>query len=102
MKEKLRVLFAVQNLVRGGAEQLSVDICNELIKHPDVEVLLVSFSEENEFVAETKHIPIAICNSDVRLSLLRKNSINLDEFRNITRNFKPHVIHSNVYKCELI
>ncbi|MDR1762026.1 MAG: glycosyltransferase family 4 protein [Bacteroidales bacterium] len=98
----MKILYFVQSLVRGGAERLIIDICTELQKRKGIEYLIVSFSEQNDYPESTSDLNIAYCNASIQLSLFRKNIVKIDELLNIIQDFKPDIIHSNVYLCELL
>lgn len=102
MVKKLKVLFLVQSLESGGAEKLIIDVSKEMAKRSDVEFLIASLSSKNDFVKTANNLPVKICNSYVRLSLSGKNNIDVEEFDKLISDFKPDVIHSNVYYCELV
>jgi glycosyltransferase involved in cell wall biosynthesis len=98
----MRILYLVQSLIRGGAERLVIDICIELQKRKDVEYLIVGFSEQNDYLESTSNLNIKYCNAKILLSLFGKNIVEIDELLNIIKEFKPDIIHSNVYLCELL
>ena len=45
----MKILHIIPSLRKGGAERLVLDICNEVINQQNIEVKLVTFSEENEY-----------------------------------------------------
>ena len=45
----LKVLHIIPNLLKGGAERLVLDICNELEKRVDVKVKLITFRNDNDY-----------------------------------------------------
>ena len=98
----MRILFLVQSLGKGGAERLILDICNELNNRQGIEHLIISFSKQNDYPTLSKQVNYVVCNSSVQLSLLKTNKIDIDAYLKIVQDFKPDVIHSNVYKTELI
>ena len=71
----MKVLHLIRSLQKAGAEKICVDICTELNKREDIEVLLVSMSSENDFEKLTKNIPFKIINSKVLPSITGKSNI---------------------------
>ena len=71
----MKVLHLIRSLKKGGAEKICVDICTELNRRKDLEVLLVSMSAENAFKNYTQKIPFKIINSKVLPSITRKSII---------------------------
>ena len=51
----MKVLHLIRSLQKAGAEKICVDICTELNKREDIEVLLVSMSSENDFEKLTSY-----------------------------------------------
>jgi len=100
--QKLKILYCVQSLGRGGAERLILDICTELNNRSDVDYLLVSFSPVNEYQLLSENVKIKYCNSNITLSILKRNVIQIESLQQILSDFKPDIIHSNVYVCELL
>ncbi len=98
---KIRVLHAIPNLAKAGAERMAVEICYGLSKRDDFEVLLVSFSPFNAFQKYTCHFQYKVCDSYVKLSILGKTEIKLDSFIKIVNEFKPDIIHSHLFRADL-
>ena len=100
--KKLRILHTIKGLGKAGAERLSLDICNELHKRDDIEVLLISMSNENAYPFLTETIPFKIISSKVRPSISGKSIIDTKEYVEIVQNFKPDIIHSHLFRTELL
>lgn len=98
----MRILFFVQGLVNGGAERLMLDVCIELNKRKSVEYLLVGFSDVNQYKELSQQVPYHVCVASIELSLLKRNQIHIESLQKIIKDFKPDIIHSNVYLCELL
>ena len=60
IEKKIKVIHIIRSLIRTGAERISLDICNELNKREDVEVLFISMSLINEYEELTKKYTIQI------------------------------------------
>jgi len=100
--KKLRILHTIKGLGKAGAERLSLDICNELHKRDDIEVLLISMNNENAYPFLTETIPFKIISSKVRPSISGKSIIDTKEYVEIVQNFKPDIIHSHLFRTELL
>ena len=98
----LKIIYVVQSLVKGGAERMVLEICNELEKRKNIDALIISLSPLNQYIQLSKKMQIVICDSKVELSVSKKNLIEVSSFIKIVEAFNPNVIHSNVYKSELI
>jgi glycosyltransferase involved in cell wall biosynthesis len=111
-KEKLRVLLTANTMTHGGgAETLVFDIFNALKRRPDVHVKLVTFQKAfDRSINDSTHLEDVLlkdpdfCNSSshVNLSVTKPNKTDVGHFRGIVKDFKPHVIHSNLFIAELI
>ena len=101
----MRILHVIPNLLKGGAQRLAVDICNEFAKTEKVECKLVVLSNsngKNEFAYCSSNIEIIYCNVRFKLSFLRSNIIEIEEYEKVINEFKPNIIHSHLYFAELI
>ena len=99
----MKILQVIPNLLKGGAQRLIIDICNELIKYSEVEcMLLVLTNSRNEFQHISKNLNIIHLNVKFHLSIFRKSNIDIDGYEEIVSRFKPDVIHSHLYFSELI
>ena len=82
---KIKVLHLIRSLKKAGAEKICVDICNELNRRENLEVLLVSMSTENAFKNFTQKIPFKIINSKVLPSITKESIIETKEYE---KNFR--------------
>ena len=99
----MRILHVIPNLLKGGAQRLAIDICNELTKIDKVECKLLVLSEsKNEFNYCSSNIQIIYCKVKFKLSFFRRNIIEIDEYEKIVNEFNPEIIHSHLYFAELI
>jgi glycosyltransferase involved in cell wall biosynthesis len=98
----LKILHIIPNLVKGGAQRITIDICRELSKRPGIEVKLIYFSGVNEFEFLTKDIDIEHISITFKLSFRKKSQINLTAYEKLVDAFQPDVIHSHLYLAELI
>ena len=110
--EKLRVLITANTMTHGGgAETLVFDIFNELKLRPQVHVKLITFHKaQDSTIKSSTHLEDILlqdpdfcnCSSSVSLSVTKSNKVNLSHFIQIVNDFKPHIIHSNLFIAELI
>lgn len=100
--KKIKVLYIISSLRRGGAERLLVDICNELHKRAEIDYLILSLSSINEYIAEAKELNIKNINATVQLSIFKKTKTALTEYIEIITSFKPDIIHSHLYVSEIV
>ena len=99
----MKVLQVIPNLLKGGAQRLVIDICNDLINYSEVEcVLLVLTNSKNEFHHISKNINIVYLNVTFNLSVFKKSNIDINEYEKIVNEFRPDIIHSHLYFAELI
>jgi glycosyltransferase involved in cell wall biosynthesis len=98
----MRILHIIPNLVKGGAQRIAIDICIELNQRQGVEVCLVYFEGENEFSFLTHAIDVQRIKIQFELSFRKKNQLNLDEYEQLVDAFQPDIIHSHLYRAELI
>lgn len=98
----LRILHIIRSLHRSGAEKICIDICTELNKRKDIQVLLVSMSPENDFEKLTSNIPFTVINSKVFPSISGKSVIETKEYEKILDDFKPYIVHSHLFWSELL
>jgi len=96
----LKILFAITNLNKGGAERIALDICNELKSRSNVELKLVVFEAQNEYPFLTKDLDIILCNSKISYSILGKDKHEVSRFEAIVNDFKPNVIHTHLQVAE--
>jgi glycosyltransferase involved in cell wall biosynthesis len=100
--KKMKVLHVIRSLHKAGAEKLCIDICRELHKRPEIEVLLVSMSPINQFEDLTKDLPLRFIDSKVFPSILGKNTIDINEYLKVVEEFKPDIIHTHLFWTELL
>lgn len=98
----MRILHIIPRLNKGGAERLCLDICNQLQKHSDVQVRLISFSDENNYPFLTGNIDWQVIPASVRLSVLHKNVLNVEALQKAIEDFAPYVIHTHLFEAEIV
>ncbi len=97
--------------ISGGAEALVLNMFYGLKKRPGVKVKLVTFKK----LARSTGYDISgiegplnqdpdflDSNSYVNLSVTKPNKIDVSDFADLVKSFKPHVIHSHLFASEMI
>jgi len=99
----MKILHVIPNLLKGGAQRLVIDICNEISKKDSLECkILVLNKSNNEFHYCSSTLDITYCSVSFKLSIFKKNQINIDSYENFIDEFKPEIIHSHLYFSELV
>ncbi|MDX2359903.1 MAG: glycosyltransferase family 4 protein [Crocinitomicaceae bacterium] len=98
----IKIIQVIPNLRKGGAERLVLDICHALSKQKHIEVLLVTFSSENEYEFLTRSINWEVVNVQVKPSMSGKSISNVLELQAIIDLFKPNIVHSHLFESEIV
>jgi len=98
----LRILHIIPRLRKGGAERLCLDICHQLQKRCDVQIRLITFSDENQYPFLTQQIDWQVVPASVQLSVFRKNQLNVDALQKAIDDFAPDVIHTHLFEAEIV
>jgi len=99
----MKILHVIPNLLKGGAQRLVIDICNELSKKESLECkILVLSKSNNEFQYCSSKLDITFYEVKFQLSMLKKNQIEISSYENFIDEFKPDIIHSHLYFSELV
>lgn len=98
----LKVLYIIPRLLKGGAERLCLDICNQLHNRSDVQVKLITFSVENAYPFLTENIDWQVIASQVKLSMHRRNQIQIAALQRAIDDFAPDVIHTHLFEAEIV
>lgn len=98
----MRILHIIPSLNKGGAERLVLNICNELSKHQNVEVMLITFRDENAYQFLTETINWKVIPSYVSPSLSGKMNVNVLELQKTIEEFNPDIIHSHLFETEIV
>jgi glycosyltransferase involved in cell wall biosynthesis len=97
--KKAKILFLIPDLDKGGAERFLVDHCLGLTSYPEIEFKIGVFFDNNQYVEESKVFDIVHLGYDI-FSLFRKNEN--ENFKKLLNEFKPDLIHSNLYLAEFL
>ena len=97
----IRVLHIIPTLNKGGAERLTIEICNKLSDSNETEVLLVLMSNDIKYELPSS-LNYVVTNSKINLSIWKKNKVSSSNFDNIIKEFKPDIIHSHLFEAEVL
>ena len=91
----MKILEVIPDLMDGGAQRFVIDLSNRFIKHPNVEVIILSYYKQEDSWFFLKEI-----DKNIRLIFLNKKTgfdykiiINI---YNIIRKEKPDIIHTHL------
>lgn len=98
----MHILHIIPRLNKGGAERLCLDICNQLQKRDDVQIRLITFSEENHYPFLTENLDWQVVPASVQLSVFHKNVLNVDALQKAIEDFTPDVIHAHLFEAEIV
>jgi len=99
MNEKIRILFLITDLGKGGAERFLIDLCNELNNRNDVDFLIGSLYDNNQYINDTANFNIVNLNYNT-FSFTHKNDCL--EYKRILKEFKPQIIHTHRFLAEFL
>lgn len=97
----MKVLYILKSLEKGGAERYVIDLCLYLNKIKDIEYRLLILQEGNQFEYLTDQLNIIQADGPFIPSILRKSIVNIEQYKNILNEFKPDIIHTNLFRAEL-
>ncbi len=97
--DKLRILFLITDLGKGGAERYLIDLCSALSKREDVEFKIGVLYDNNKYADETKCFEIINLHYST-FSFLKKNKNQI--YIDLVESFKPHVIHTHRFLAEFL
>lgn len=92
----------INNLQRGGAERLTLDICRELNKRSQFETALIVFDPKNEYPEMSDTVNIIHSNNKVYLKFPLRVIVETDDLKRIYLDFKPHVVHSHLFYADYV
>jgi glycosyltransferase involved in cell wall biosynthesis len=97
----MNILHVIPSLSKGGAERITIDICNTLsaLGH---KVMLVSMSEINAYSFIQFKFEFRQTYSKVVPSITGKSIIETEDYEQIIDEFKPEIIHSHLFIAEML
>lgn len=98
----MRIIHIIPNLSKGGAERIVLDICGELQKNSNVEVLLITFRKDNAYSFLTENINWKVIPSLMIPSISGKTISDVVLLQKEIEQFSPDVIHSHLFETEMV
>lgn len=98
----IRIIHVIPSLIKGGAERLTIDICNALQSRTDCVVKLITLHPDNMFLEDCKNLDVEYCHSYVIPSISGKSTIEISALQDAITTFKPDVIHSHLFEAEIV
>jgi len=98
----MKILYIIPSLKKGGGERLVLNIYRELMKRENVNVRLITFSEQNDYSFLSQNILYEVISSKVVPSISGKGIVQVDELLSFIKDFKPDIIHSHLFEAEII
>lgn len=97
--EQLRILFLITDLGKGGAERYLIDLCKDLQNRPNIEFMIGSLYDSNEYQEETNGFNIVNLNFKT-FSFKGKNENIV--YKNLLDDFKPNIVHTHRFLAEFL
>lgn len=98
----MKIVHVIPNLLKGGAERLALNICNELEANSEHEVLLITFESANAYDFLTEKLNWKVVQADVVPSISGKAKIEVDELQKTIQDFQPDAIHAHLFKSIMV
>ncbi len=99
MENKIKILYLITDIGKGGAERFLIDICNALSLRNDVEFIIGSLLDNNQYIEDTKRFRIVNLNFQT-FSFFKKNECL--EYQELLKEFQPDIIHTNRFLAEFL
>ncbi|HRG60287.1 MAG TPA: glycosyltransferase family 4 protein [Bacteroidia bacterium] len=97
----MNILHVIPSLSKGGAERITIDICNTLADQGH-KVMLLSMSEINAYNFIPFKFEYRQTYSTVVPSITSKSIVETEDYEQILDEFKPEVIHSHLFLAEML
>jgi glycosyltransferase involved in cell wall biosynthesis len=97
----MNILHVIPSLSKGGAERITIDICNTLVAHGH-KVMLLSMSEVNAYSFIKFQFEFRQTYSTVVPSITGKSLVETADYEQIIDEFKPEIIHSHLFLAEML
>ncbi len=81
---------------------MAIEICTQLSKIQPLHVVLIYLENLNYYENQTKNLNVKLIESTVYPSLTSKNKIQVSELKEFIENFKPDIIHTHLFKAEIV
>jgi glycosyltransferase involved in cell wall biosynthesis len=98
----LKILHIIPSLIKGGAQRMALNICQELTTCSKFDVQLVTFGTENNYSFLTKALNWKVIPSQVIPSISRESIVDVEGLQQFITNFQPDIIHSHLFETEMV
>lgn len=98
----MKIIHIIPNLRKGGAERITLDICNEIQSQGEHEVLLITFQPDNAYTFLAETLPWKVIPADVVPSITGKASVSVSELQKTIEEFQPDIIHAHLFKTIMV
>lgn len=96
----MKILHIIPNLLKGGAERICLDMCNEL-ENSGHQVKLVILDNQNSYEKLVNQLEIIHLDIHIQLKFLRKPETSIGPLQDLVNEFQPDIIHSHLFLAEL-
>lgn len=99
MMERLRVLYLIPDLGKGGAERFLVDLCTELKVRGDVDFMIGTLYDKDQYsdyTSDFQRVNLHFTNFSFRA----KNEN--PAYKALLGSFRPHIVHTHLYLAEFL
>lgn len=97
--EKIRVLFLITDLGKGGAERYLIDLCSEMEKSDEFEFIVGSLFDNNRYLDLTTSFDIRVLNFRT-YRIFGRNKC--ESYLRLLDEFKPHIVHTHRFLAEFL
>ncbi len=98
----MKVIHVIPNLRKGGAERLALNIVQELATRSSIEVVLVTFSDQNDYPFLSNSITWKVIPAKFIPSLKGKGTVVVENLQSFIDEFNPDIIHSHLFESEMV
>lgn len=97
----MNILHVIPSLSKGGAERITIDICNTLVAQGH-KVMLLSMSQVNAYSFIKFDFEYRQTYSSVIPSITGKSIVEIEDYEQVIDEFKPEIIHSHLFVAEML
>jgi glycosyltransferase involved in cell wall biosynthesis len=97
----MKILHIIQNLKKGGAERITLDIC-ESFQKKKLDLALIYLENINDYHFLSVKLDKHLITTSINLSVIKKNQIKVDELQKFIFRFQPDIIHTHLFEAELV
>lgn len=98
----MKIIHIIPSLKKGGAERISIDLCNELNKSSANKIVLISLSHINDYELYLKDLNFKVIESNITPSIIGKTKTDICKLNHFIESFNPDIIHTHLFKSEII